>query len=74
MGDLAGLIAPRKLIIAAGDKDEIFPIDGTKQNFEKIKFIYEKAGVKDNCALLIASGGHLNYADQIWEKYYQMKD
>ena len=73
MGDLAGLIAPRKLVIAAGTKDGIFPIDATKQNFEKIKFIYEKAGVPNNCALLVCDGGHLNYADQIWEKIHQME-
>ena len=72
MGDLAGLIAPRKLIVAAGIEDAIFPIDGTKDNFEIIKMLYEASGAKDNCALLIGDGGHLNYADLIWEKYYEM--
>ena len=72
MGDLAGLIAPRKLVIAAGEKDEIFPIDGTKKTFETITAIYEKAGAPQNCALVVGDKGHLNYADLIWEKLRSM--
>ena len=73
MGDLAGLIAPRKLIIAAGEKDEIFPIEGTRASFEKIKRIYEIAGASDSCALLVGDGGHLNYADLLWAKIRKVK-
>ncbi|MBE6808158.1 MAG: hypothetical protein E7524_01675 [Ruminococcaceae bacterium] len=72
MSDLACLIAPRTLVIAAGEKDRIFPIDGTKRNFEEIKRIYKAAGAEDNCALVVGSGGHLNYADHIWEKLSEM--
>ena len=70
MGDLAGLIAPRVLVIAAGEKDDIFPINGTKKTFEKIKMIYKKADAAQNCALVICEKGHLNYADLIWEKIH----
>ena len=73
MGDLAGLIAPRKLIIAAGELDKIFPIDGTKRTFELIKKIYNAAGVPDNCALVVGDKGHLNYADLLWAKFYEME-
>ncbi len=72
MGDLAGLIAPRRLVIAAGEKDGIFPIDETIKNFEQIKLIYKAAGAEENCALLIGEGGHLNYADHIWPKIHEM--
>lgn len=34
MGDLAGLIAPRPLVIVAGKEDKIFPIDGVKESFK----------------------------------------
>ncbi len=74
MGDLSGLIAPRKLIVAAGIEDTIFPIDGTKENFEIIKMMYKAAGTPENCALLIGDKGHLNYADRIWEKFYEMSE
>lgn len=72
MGDLAGLIAPRKLVIAAGKEDPIFPIEGTFKAFEKVKLIYEKAGCEQNCALVVGDGGHLNYADHLWEKIHEM--
>jgi len=72
MGDLAGLIAPRALVIAAGKEDKIFPIDGTVRSFEKIRLIYEAAGAPQNCALVIGEGGHLNYADLLWEKLHEL--
>jgi hypothetical protein len=72
MSDLSCLIAPRKLVVAAGKEDPIFPIEGTKKNFEQIKAIYSMAGVPDNCALVIGDSGHYNYADLIWEKLYEM--
>ncbi len=72
MGDLAGLIAPRRLVIAAGELDEIFPIDETKKNFETIKRIYDSLGVSDNTALVIGDKGHYNYADLLWSKIHEM--
>lgn len=72
MGDLAGLIVPRKLVIAAGKEDPIFPVKGTEKAFEKVKLIYSSAGCPENCALVIGDGGHLNYADRIWKKLHEM--
>lgn len=72
MSDLAGLIAPRKLVIAAGKTDPIFPLEGTLQTFEEIRRIYRAAGCEENCALVIGELGHLNYADLIWEKLRRM--
>ena len=72
MGDLACLIAPRKLVVAAGMKDDIFPIDGVRKTFDTITAIYEAAGVPENCALVVGEGGHLNYADHIWDKLHEM--
>ena len=70
MGDLAGLIAPRKLIIAAGKEDKIFPREGTQKTFETVKSLYTAAGVPDNCLLVFGEGGHYNYADLIWERIH----
>lgn len=72
MGDLAGLIAPRKLVIAAGKTDMTFPAEGTQQTFEVIQRLYDYAGVPDACALLWGEGGHYNYADLLWEKIHEM--
>lgn len=72
MGDLAGLIAPRKLVVAAGRADKIFPAHGTEETFETIKKLYGYAGAPDSCALVWGDGGHYNYADLLWEKIHEM--
>ena len=73
MGDMAGMIAPRMLVIAAGEKDGIFPINGTHISFNMAKYLYTIAGAEGKCALVIGDGGHLNYADLIWKKIYEIK-
>jgi hypothetical protein len=71
MGDLAGLIAPRKLVVATGLKDAIFPIEGAKKAFATIQSIYDYLGFGDNCALVVGNDGHFFYADEIWEKIHK---
>lgn len=72
MGDLAGLIAPRALVIAAGKEDPIFPLSGTMRAFEEIRRLYAAAGAEKKCALVVGEKGHLNYADLIWDKLRTM--
>ncbi len=73
MGDMGGMIAPRILVVAAGEKDPIFPIKGTHRSFDMIKYLYTVVGAEGNCALVIGKGGHLNYADLIWKKIYEIR-
>jgi len=72
MGDLACLIAPRRLIVAAGREDKIFPLDGVEKTYDVIARIYRAAGAEGNCALVVGDGGHLNWADLIWAKAEEM--
>ena len=74
MGDLAGLIAPRKLIVVAGREDTGFLLPGTVREFEQIKAIYNKAGAKDSCRLVIGDGGHRFYADPSWDIFREISD
>ena len=53
MGELATLIAPRKLLICNGEIDPIFPLKGTKEVYSVIEQIYEKENAKNNCKLVI---------------------
>ena len=53
MGELATLIAPRKLIVGHGEKDPIFPLSGTKTIYSVIEKIYKKENVEGNCRLLV---------------------
>lgn len=68
MGDMAGLIAPRPLIIVAGEQDRIFPIDGVKSSYEKAKELYAAAGEPENVSLIIGAEGHRFYAAPSWAK------
>lgn len=72
MGDLACLIAPRKIIMVAGEQDNGFFIDGAKKAYETIEKIYERAGVPDSCRLVVGSEGHRFYADPAWKVFKEI--
>lgn len=66
MADMAVMLAPRPLVIVAGKKDPIFPVDSVVKEFEKVKRIYAMTGAKDKCKLVIGNEGHQFYPDQAW--------
>jgi dienelactone hydrolase len=66
MGDLAGLIAPRYLVIVSGKNDDIFPLDGVQKTFEIVKLHYKYANAPNNCMLVVGKEGHRFYADDAW--------
>lgn len=66
MGDMAGLIAPRKYVQVNGQVDNIFLIDGAKECYEMAKQLYKAAGAEDNCRLVVGEGGHRFYTDDAW--------
>ena len=68
MGDLAGLIAPRHVVFVAGEKDEIFPIAGTRRAFETAQAIYAAAGASEACELVVGPEGHRFYAEPAWPR------
>ena len=70
--DLACLIAPRKLLVVAGSKDNIFPINAVRRNFNKARSIYRKAGAPGNCRLVTGPGGHRFYADLAWPVFNKL--
>lgn len=58
MYDIAGLIAPRPLLIESGTKDNIFPIKGTEFAISKVKRVYELLGVPEKFEVDIFEGRH----------------
>ncbi len=66
MGDLGGLIAPRKCVVVCGSQDIIFPLEGVKKTVEQMKRLYREYDAEDNCRLVIGDGGHRFYADAAW--------
>jgi len=69
MGDLAGLIAPRPLVVVAGREDRIFPIHAVEETFATIRQIYLAAGASEKCTLVVGDGGHRFYASPAWPEF-----
>ena len=74
MGDLAALIAPRKLVVVAGREDTGFLLPGTLREFEQIKAIYSRAGVPDSCRLVVGDEGHRFYANPSWDIFREISE
>lgn len=48
MYDIAGLIAPRPMFAEAGEKDDIFPIEASRDSFARVRRVYETFGAAGN--------------------------
>jgi dienelactone hydrolase len=68
MGDLAGLIAPRPLVLVAGDEDPIFPYEGIRTSEATIRDVYRSFGASDRVVLHTGRGGHRFYRDA-WKDF-----
>ena len=66
MGDLAGLIAPRPLVVVNGQEDGIFPIESAKGQVAIAKAYYALAGAEALCRHVIGAEGHRFYAADAW--------
>ena len=74
MGDLAGLCAPKYLVIVNGRKDSIFPIGPAEKEFARTREIFRAAGVPEQCRMVIGVEGHRFYKQDAWpvmEKFFR---
>lgn len=74
MGDLGGLIAPRRLNLVCGIEDFIFPVAGVEKSYELIQNIYKKLGKEERCNLIKGNGGHQFYPDEAWPVAHKMME
>ena len=58
MYDVAGLIAPRPLFAEAGAKDDIFPVEASRESFARVTKVYETLGAPDRFQTEIFEGTH----------------
>lgn len=72
MPDLAGLIAPRPLVVVAGVKDGLFPIDAVRHGFETVRSVYDASNAPDRCALVEGAEGHRFYPDEAWPVFRKL--
>ena len=66
MSDIAGLIAPRPVVMVSGLEDPIFPIAGARRAFRHLRTIYAAHGATPRCHHIIGNGGHRFYAADAW--------
>lgn len=70
--DVMGLFAPKPLVIVTGREDPIFPLPGVRKAFRDLQKIYDAAGAKGQCKLVIGEGGHRFYADDAWPQLLKL--
>lgn len=66
MGDMGGLIAPRKVVVVCGIKDPEFPIAGVQKSYDRMKSVYDHLGKGDICRLVKGPEAHQFYPEETW--------
>ncbi len=72
MYDVAGLIAPKPVVMVNGQTDNIFPIDASRRALARLKAVYQAAGAADRCAHVVGPEGHRFYAELAWPVMLEM--
>jgi len=75
MPDVIGLIAPKPLLIEAGTRDPIFPVNATLEAFEHMQRVYRLLGNEDRLTLDLFDGDHeisgqvaYDWFEQVWDE------
>lgn len=72
MPDLAGLIAPRRLLIVAGRQDNLARFAGVERGYGRAREIFAAAGAADRIRLVAGEGGHQFYPELAWPAVAEM--
>ena len=67
--DIAGLIAPRNLIVQSGRKDGIFPIESVRRAFERIQKVYAILNSPDRVRMHEHDGFHSFWSPSLEELF-----
>ena len=58
MSDIAGLIAPKPLLVESGTRDPIFPIEASRAAYQELCHVYELLGASDRLRHDVFEGKH----------------
>lgn len=70
--DVAGLIAPRPVVMVNGRLDPIFPLAEAERQFARLQKIYAAFGAPGNCRLVVGEGEHRFFADIAWKNMLEL--
>lgn len=65
--EVAGLICPRPLFLEFGIQDPIFPIEGSRASYQRLKKMYEIAGVSEKLEVEEFEGEHAFKGNRIFD-------
>jgi len=66
LADVAGLIAPRRLLVVHGRTDPLFPLDEIARAVNATRLIFRAAGTDGAFAHAWGEAGHRFYSDRMW--------
>lgn len=66
-GDVAALVAPRRLTVVHGERDGVFPMPGAREAFAVADAAYRALGTGDKAQFLVQTGGHEPYPEVLWQ-------
>ena len=69
--DVAGLIAPRHLLVVNGREDPLFPLPEVDRSAAGVRRIYAAAGIPERFAHRYGDGGHRFYKHLMWPFIHQ---
>ena len=72
MDDVAGLVAPRPLLVISGTQDHIFPFSGAAAVVESARGVYRALGADACLAAVPAEGPHRFYPDVAWPAFERL--
>jgi len=71
--EIVSMIAPRPLVILAGEQDRGFPVSGAKEVTQRAGMLYRRLGAADALALHISPGPH-QFSDEMRNRAYHWFD
>ena len=73
MAEIAGLIAPRPLVIVSGNEDKIFPLPTAEHEFSRLEELYYRnSAFPGNCVHVKGDGGHRFYEEPAYEEFMRL--
>jgi dienelactone hydrolase len=67
MVDVAGLVAPRPLLVESGKQDPIFPVDAAQRAFAGLQAVYRCFNAGDHLKAVLFDGEHAWYGAQSYD-------
>ena len=72
LGDIIGLVAPRRLLVTSGETDHIFPFEGAERAAAEGRQIYEAMDNSSRLRARALAGGHRFDAEAVWPAFEEL--